>query len=322
MHFRRLIVFAAAICYASLERVAALGPAPGSIKNLVTFGDSYTDVVSTGDQGTSWPTYAAQVYGHFNLFPFARSGATCSNNLTFRPFPSVMESQVPLYLTETRNGSIHLNPEETIYTLWIGTNDVGANALLVGQGAPGVSLANTTECAVNWVNVLYESGARNFLFQNMLPLNEVSLYSANSYPNRYWTEQRNTTEWNVFMREIVSTGNALSKALLQLLAPTLKGAHIGYFDSHALFSDMIANPKNYLNGTAPLNVTGSVDACVFQLNESTADPGTCTIARGTDADSFLWADELHPSEQADRQVAKFVAGAINRSSSKWVTWLT
>lgn len=35
-------------------------------------------------------------------------------------------------------------------------------------------------------------------------------------------------------------------------------------------------------------------------------------------------DELHPSEQADRQVAKFVAGAINRKpiSDKWVTWLT
>lgn len=32
---------------ASVTRfVAAVGPIPGSIKNLVTFGDSYTDVVS------------------------------------------------------------------------------------------------------------------------------------------------------------------------------------------------------------------------------------------------------------------------------------
>jgi hypothetical protein len=212
-----------------------------------------------------------------------------------------------------------------MYTLWIGTNDVGVNSLLVGQGTPGVSLVNSTECAINWLKVLYESGARNFLFQNvsfrivrelivtyqilkMLPLHEVPLYSANSYPNRYWTAQRNTTEWSVFMREMVNTGNALSRALLQLLAPTLKGAHIGklgfistttkmplilkasigYFDSYGLFSDMIAHPQNYLNGTAPLNVTGSAQACVFQLNESTSDTGNCKDATGAAADSFLW----------------------------------
>ena len=31
---------------ATTSALAALGPAPGQIKNLVTFGDSYTDVVS------------------------------------------------------------------------------------------------------------------------------------------------------------------------------------------------------------------------------------------------------------------------------------
>lgn len=61
----------------------------------------------------------------------------------------------------------------------------------------------------------------------MVPLQETSLYSADSYPNMYWDAPRNTTEWSVFMREMVNSGNALSKALLQLLAPSLEGAHIG-----------------------------------------------------------------------------------------------
>lgn len=68
---------------------------------------------------------------------------------------------------EVENGTLHLDPQKTIYTLWIGTNDIGANALLVGQGQPGVTLVNTTQCAVNWVKTLYEHGARNFLFQNV-----------------------------------------------------------------------------------------------------------------------------------------------------------
>lgn len=137
----------------------------GKIKNLVTFGDSYTDVVSVGDGGTAWPVYAAG-YAHVQLFPFARSGATCSNNLTFRPFPSVFESQLPAYFSETKNGTLDLGSDETLYSLWIGTNDVGANALLTGSDG-NVSIVDVVECMINWVKVLYQSGGRNFLFQNV-----------------------------------------------------------------------------------------------------------------------------------------------------------
>ncbi|KAH9922175.1 uncharacterized protein B0H18DRAFT_1018378 [Fomitopsis serialis] len=241
------------------------GPYPGQIKNLVTFGDSYSDVYVPGDNGTSWPTYAA-MYGNFTLYPFAKSGATCSNYLTYKPFPPVFEYQLPLYFTEKYNGSLELDPTSTIYTLWIGTNDVGVNALLTGRQTPGVTL---------WVKVLYTSGARNFVFQNMLPLQDTILYSADSYPNRYWTAERNSTEWNVMMTEITNTGNAL-------------GAHLGYFNSFGLVADIRANPQNYLNGTAPLNVTGCINSCVYQLNENTAGPVTCDVAEGTARDSFLW----------------------------------
>jgi len=310
----------------SVARVFSAGVSPGQIKNLVTFGDSYTDVGHPATGGTAWPVYAAG-YAHVNLFPFAKSGATCSNNITYRPYPSVFESQLPAYYNATgtsptppaKKGT--LNPDQTIYTLWIGTNDVGSGALLTGSDE-GASLVNVTECMVNWVKVLYESGARNFLFQNMIPLELTILYSPNSYINRYWTAQRNTTEWSVFMTELVLSGNALTKLMLQNLAPTLPEAHIGIFDSYSLFADMYAHPALYLNGTAPLNVTGCVDACVFQLNEAVTDPGVCTIATGTAKDSFLWFDELHPSEQADRIVAREIAQVMEGQQNKWTTWLS
>jgi phospholipase/lecithinase/hemolysin len=311
----------------SVTPIFGAGVFPGQIKNLVTFGDSYTDVVDISNGGTQWPVYASG-YAHVNLFPFARSGATCSNNITSRPFPSLFQSQLPAYFNATgtsptgppRKGT--LNPEQTIYTLWLGTNDIGRNALLTGSDSNNPSLVDVTGCLVNWVNVLYASGARNFLFQNMIPLDLTILYAPISYPNRYWTAQRNTTEWSVFMTELVLSGNALTKLMLQALAPTLPGAHVGIFDSHSLFADMYAHPALYLNGTAPLNVTGAVDACVFQLNESTSDNGTCTIATGTAKDSFLWFDELHPSEQADRIVAREIAQVIEGQQNKWTTWLS
>ena len=63
---------------------------------------------------------------------------------------------------------------------------------------------------------------------------------------------------------------------------------VGLFDAHALFTDMLARPEDYLNGTAPLNTTGAVHACVFQLHEDETSNGTCTDVVGTDRDSFLW----------------------------------
>jgi len=189
-------------------------------------------------------------------------------------------------------------------------------------GSDNASLVDVTECMVNWVSALHASGARNFLFQNMIPLQNVPLYAPVSYPDRYWTAQRNTTEWSVFMTELVLSGNLLTKLMLQALAPTLPDSHIGIFDSHSLFSDMFAHPALYLNGTAPLNTTGAVNACVFKLNESTGDAGDCTVAQGSDKDSFLWFDELHPSEQADRIVAREIAQVIEGHANQWTTWLS
>lgn len=62
------------------------------LKALVTFGDSYTDTTWITNGGTiQWPQYVAR-YAGIDLYPYAKSGATCSNNITYRPFPPVFES--------------------------------------------------------------------------------------------------------------------------------------------------------------------------------------------------------------------------------------
>lgn len=136
----------------------------GQIKSIVTFGDSYTDTVIITNGGTQWPTYVAGYAGIKN-FPFARAGATCSNDITFRPFPPLFESQIPTFLAEKQNKTIKVDGDSTLYTLWIGTNDIGVSSLLTGDNS--ASLVDVTGCMVNWVKVMYQNGARNFLFQNV-----------------------------------------------------------------------------------------------------------------------------------------------------------
>jgi len=295
---------------------------PGPLKNLVTFGDSYTDVVSVGDNATAWPIYAAG-YAHVNLFPFARSGATCTQDLTPRQFPAVFQSQLPTYFAALKNGSINVPPHETLYTLWIGTNDLGPNTLLTAvEVVNNATIADVTNCTVQWAKTLYDGGARNFLFQNIIPLDRLPIYSVDSYPNRYWTAERNTTEWHLFMAQLVSGGNAISRLMFESLPASLPGAHIGYFDSHALFTDILDNPQDHLNGTVPFNTTGAIHACVFQPNEDTSDTGDCTDTFGSAADSYVWFDELHPSQQSDRVVAREIANVLEGKGSKWATWFS
>ncbi|KAI0317843.1 GDSL lipase/acylhydrolase [Amylostereum chailletii] len=317
MSLKALLAASAAILFSSTVR-AASASGPGPFTTLVTFGDSYTDVVSVGDGGTAWPVYAVG-YANATLFPFARSGAPCSQHLTPRPFPSVFEDEIPAYTSEARNGTISVNPDNTLYTLWIGTNDLGPNTLLTGGVVNDTTIVEVTECAVGWVNAMYKLGARSFLFQNIIPLDRLPLYAVDSYPNRFWTLQRNTTEWHLFIKELSVSGNAISKLMLKALPAELSGAHIGLFDSHALFTDILDNPSNYLNGTAPLNTTGAINACVFKENTTIS---TCTVTTGTDRDSFVWFDELHPSEQSDRVVAREIANVLEGKGSKWATWFS
>lgn len=142
--------------------IPILASAP--FKSLVTFGDSYTDTVLTGDGGTAWPVYAAS-YANLSLYPYARSGATCSNVITPMPWASIMEYELPLYFLETHNGSVVLDPEETLYTEWIGTNDLGVDSIFTGSNAG--SVVDVVGCIVDWVRVLYADGARYFMVQNV-----------------------------------------------------------------------------------------------------------------------------------------------------------
>jgi hypothetical protein len=73
-------------------------------------------------------------------------------------------------------------------------------------------------------------------------------------------------------------------------------------------SDIWHNPSVYLNGTAAPNVTGSIVQCGPSCNV----PGV--------RDSFMWYDELHPSEQTDRVVAKEFIDVVT-GKSKWATYI-
>ncbi|KZO96203.1 carbohydrate esterase family 16 protein [Calocera viscosa TUFC12733] len=222
-------------------------------------------------------------------YNYAVSGAACSNALTGRPGQGAAPSFGGSYFNL-------LNPLTTVYSLWIGTNDVGVNSLLTGNQTAGVTIVNVTECAISWMQQMYTYGARRFILQNMIPLNLAPVYAVAPDPlDHYWPIAHNRTDYNIQLQELVMSGNALWDLQVPAALTTLPGASAAVFNSYGLFTDIYNNPSAFLNGTAPLNVTGyyahsnSTGGDVYFVNDS--------------PDSFMFYDGLHPSEQSSRHVA-------------------
>ncbi|KAF3912782.1 hypothetical protein ABW20_dc0108889 [Dactylellina cionopaga] len=261
---------------------------------------------SSASGGRAWARIAADKTG-YSLINYAVSGAVCSNDLTPRwlgsingNFPAVKEYEVPQFKKEhtiTRyKGAGNLNPDKTVFTLWIGTNDLGSGALLTDEHLPGVTLPDYTDCVAGQIRELYNYGARKFIILNV----------------HYWADRDqflngNTTAISQKMGTHVHSANAILKYQIPALADELRGAKVALLDANAIFLDIFAHPEKYLD--APYNTTGYASHCdtwaACQAWQNTVAPNP---------DAFLWFDELHPSVRTSTAVANEYVKALTKDS--------
>ncbi|TKA54230.1 hypothetical protein B0A49_12900 [Cryomyces minteri] len=324
-----------------------------NLTSLVSFGDSYTDEnrlayfianngsappvgyvgpvsTMTASGGRVWPRYVSYYTG-CNIYDYAVSGAVCSNEITPRilnaihaNFPSVKEYEIPAFIADSKyvepNGQKYMkNPaDSTVYSMWIGTNDLGDKALLTDSQVPGKTIVDYTNCVFEQLDSIYANGGRYFVLQNIAPLQLSPLYglpeNGGVGPSHYWPDKpSNITEVSYRMKESAVTVNDIYKYQVPyelIVANRYPGAHFAVMDMYTLISDIYYNPSAYLNGTLPANVTGWDNHCNLAGN---------VCARTNSPDSFLWYDELHPSEQTDRIIAKNFVDVI-KGASKYATY--
>lgn len=101
---------------------AILVQAESSIKNIVVFGDSYSDVGNKQKltNGPLWSEHLA-VGWEASLYSFAFSGSVCNNNMykDQQDIPSIVD-QVEMYYKQ----NLSLKAEETAVIFWVGVNDI------------------------------------------------------------------------------------------------------------------------------------------------------------------------------------------------------
>jgi phospholipase/lecithinase/hemolysin len=96
-----------------------------------------------------------------------------------------------------------------------------------------------------------------------------------------------------------------------LIAKRYPGASFAVFDVHSLMTDMYNNPTEYF--ASPANVTGQYYLCP-------ALGGSCGTTSTLSLDHFMWYDELHPSEQSDKAIAKEFVKVVQGSSKYAAYW--
>lgn len=287
--------------------------------------------LATASGGLSWARYAS-IYSSSTLYNYAVSGAVCSNTISPRyfaaikaPFPDISGYELPAFIADSKyitpSGKPFFTgkPDSTVYAIWIGTNDLGNDAFLTDSQIKGKTLADYMDCVYTQVARLYANGARSFVLLNLAPLDLLPQYALPENGGLPATQffptkpSYNATEINERIHESVATLNqvyAYRSPYEAQICDQYPGIKIANFDVNALMTDIYYNPKNYLNGTAPLNVQGVINLCNTQ-------GANCT--KQTNPDSYEWYDPLHPSEQTSRIVAREFVGVLG-GKSKWAKY--
>ncbi|RUP48917.1 hypothetical protein BC936DRAFT_143651 [Jimgerdemannia flammicorona] len=95
------------------------------VKSLVVFGDSYSDTgnVKRKTNGPIWVEDLAHAWDA-QLYGFAFAGATCDNSVVKLADRPAVRDQLSIYYKQ----NLKLDPDETVYAVWIGINDIGVSA--------------------------------------------------------------------------------------------------------------------------------------------------------------------------------------------------
>ncbi|KAM5341621.1 hypothetical protein ACJ41O_014652 [Fusarium nematophilum] len=320
------------------------------LENLVTFGDSLTDdgranyffdngdlpppgmdvpiVPVAASGGASWGRIATNATGaHYNNY--AVQGATCDADLVERyfegagaPFPSVLDYEISTFRADLDFENLYPNrqPDNTAYVVWIGPNDLGQGGYLTDSQAPGATLSNVTDCFWEVFDNIYATGGRYFVILTVMPADQFPLYKSSENggagDNWFWPNKsaQNSTAFEHKIWQSTTSVNTMMKQGAPFHLKIKKRwprATFVVYDTHSLLLDILAKPKESFD--APANVKDVYKTCAVD------DGQDCEIA-SEPLSSFMFYDELHPSERTSDIIAKHFIDVINGNSEYATYW--
>lgn len=270
--YKKITILILNFILACLFANVSLAKLPAKINHIYFFGDSLTDMGNApGDypddfEGqaapvTNWiekngkylpsETWAEFFAVHYGLHAvpsnqggtdWAYSGATTTD---------VINKQIDTFINEQTHKP---NPATTLYTIWIGAND------LLSIKSPDQASRIITQGVLNTFNIiakLYSYGARQFL---VVDIPDVSLAPLYANPKHFFVHFDITVRDGV--HEAVTKWNQGLYGMIYKAAhaPMFPGIQIYYYDVNPIFNDLVNNPAKYGFRTQ-FNVPDPEDTC-------------------------------------------------------------
>lgn len=193
----------------------------------------------------------------------------------------VQNEYLPIYASHS--SPVPWTSDDTLFTIFIGINDIGNS--YASQNA--TLLATIFNELSSLVDQLYTSGARNFLFLNVPPVDQSPLTQSAGLSARS-LEAAAIADWN---NRLVSLSTSLLK--------NHKDATSFVFNTHKVFSRVIEHPCAYPQTCAYKNTT---EFCTEYQN-GTPSPTSFDPACGVPVDEYLWLNSLHPTFRMHEAIA-------------------
>ena len=255
----------------------------------------------TSANGPNWVDFLTTTYNTTTLqtLNLAYGGAVIDERLIAQYLPTVlsMRNQVedeflPLY-ADGAQGTFTWESDNTLFASFLGINDIG-NAYY--QANASDIFAADFETYASLVDTLYQSGARNFLFLNVPPVDRSPLTVSQG-------------EWSITNEAAaIAAFNANISALASNLSSTYADASVFLFDTHALFTAVLDDPSVYPQTAAYTNTT---DYCEYYENGTETWYTDDERCESGSVDEYFWLNSLHPTFRVHNATAEAIAEQLS-----------
>jgi hypothetical protein len=219
-------------------------------------------------------------YTGVQLYNYAVGGAVCSSDIVANMGVGVQEYEIPTFLADkatkiSGQPFLTVSKNDTVFSIWIGTNDLGPQGFLTGKQVSPNTLVDYIDCVYSALDKMYAAGARKIVLMNLVPLNLAPLYALPGQGgvswSTYWMDKpkANGTAASLKMEDMVLKTNARFKNLTHEIMNERKrypAARLALFDTWSLvrfclqfaFNTLTDSISSMISTTIPQNFSMEV----------------------------------------------------------------
>lgn len=253
----------------------------------------------TGCNGPNWVDFLTTTYNasFLQTVNLAKRGAKVDDDIVPTPEGSFSLSEVirdqflPRY--STRPSYFPWASQNTLFASFMGMNDVGA--VYTDPNATAILSASVAKYA-SLMDVLYQSGARNFLFINNPPTNRAPLTLVKK------------VRFQKLLASALADYNANITKMAANLTATYPDAKTFVFDQNNLYNQVLNNPCSQPETCPYVNTTAF---CPAYEDGTAGDSYAFYPECGVSVDKYFWLNGVHPTFRIMNTTARLIAAQLS-----------